>query len=85
MEEEITLDVKIETLLGVYSDPNRDPRFHVVSLVYVCKSDCMPIAADDAKTAEVIPLSSIGSLNLAFDHEKILADYLCWYKENRSV
>lgn len=38
MKEETSLDITIESLLGVYSDPKRDERFHTVSVVYVCKA-----------------------------------------------
>lgn len=35
MKEETSLDIKILGILGVYSDPNRDPRFHTASVVFV--------------------------------------------------
>jgi len=76
MKEEISLDVTIESLLGVYSDPKRDKRFHTVSVVYICKANGMPIAADDAKEAMVIPLKKLELDKLVFDHGKILKDYL---------
>ena len=38
MKEEISLDVKIKRLFGVYSDPKRDSRFHTVSVVYIAKA-----------------------------------------------
>ena len=56
MKEEVQLDVEIVDLLGVYSNPKRDPRFHVVSVVYICKANKDPVAADDAKSVEVISL-----------------------------
>jgi len=76
MKEEVTLDVQIERLLGVYSDPARDPRFHTVSAVFVCRASGMPVAADDAKKVHVVSKEEIGSLELAFDHRRILTDYL---------
>ena len=33
MKEETNLDITIESLLGVYSDPSRDERFHTASIV----------------------------------------------------
>lgn len=75
MKEEISLDVTIESLLGVYSDPSRDSRFHCVSIVYVCKAFGIPLGADDAKEAFVYPLSQIPFDKLVFDHARIIRDY----------
>jgi len=76
MKEELTLDVHIERLQGVYSDPVRDPRFHTVSAVFVCSAVGIPVAADDAKKVYIVPKEEIGSLALAFDHKRILTDYI---------
>lgn len=78
MKEEISLDVEITKLLGVYSDPKRDPRFHTASVVYVCRAYGEPKAADDAKEVIVIPKDRLASQQneLVFDHAKILEDYL---------
>jgi len=76
MQEEVQLDVEIVDLLGVYSDPNRDPRFHTVSIVYICKADKNPVAADDAKTAAVISLKDLQHMDLVFDHNEIISHYL---------
>ena len=76
MKEEISLDVTIKSLLGVYSDPNRDSRFHTVSVVYICKAKGIPVGADDAKEAKIYPLNKLPLDELVFDHKKILEDYL---------
>jgi 8-oxo-dGTP diphosphatase len=76
MKEETSLDVTIERLLGVYSDPARDPRFHTISVVYICKAYGEPRAEDDAKALEVIPKEKLNALSLVFDHKKIIGDYL---------
>lgn len=76
MKEEISLDVKIVKLLGVYSDPKRDMRFHTASVTYVCKAYGKPIGADDAKEASVYKLNNIPLDKLVFDHKLILEDYL---------
>ncbi len=80
MREETGLRISILHLLGVYSDPKRDPRFHIVSVVYVSRATGVPIAGDDAKYAHLFHFSQIPWKKLAFDHEKILKDYLK-YKE----
>lgn len=79
MKEEISLDVEIEGLLGVYSDPKRDKRFHTVSVVFVCKAYDKPVGADDAKKASLVELDSIEFDDLMFDHSKILKDYMTVY------
>jgi len=76
MGEEINLDVNIEKLSGVYSDPKRDPRFHTVSCVFVCSANGYPRAGDDAKEAFVVKLEEIPWEKLVFDHAKILEDFL---------
>ncbi|MFH0709364.1 MAG: NUDIX hydrolase [Pseudomonadota bacterium] len=81
MKEEISLDVTTKSLLGVYSDPTRDPRFHCVSIVYVCKALGVPEGADDAKEAFVYPLNDIPYDKLVFDHAKIIRDYCAAKKD----
>ena len=80
MKEETTLDITIESLLGVYSDPSRDERFHTASIVYICKAYGTPKAADDAKEVYVYKIDEIPLEKLVFDHKKIILDFL--EKEN---
>ena len=73
LREETGLDVIIVDLLGVYSDPARDPRGHNVSVVYrVARRGGSLAGADDADDARFFPLDALPSL--AFDHAQILAD-----------
>jgi 8-oxo-dGTP diphosphatase len=74
MREETSLDVELTDLLGVYSRPDRDPRGHTVSLVYVGRAQGAPRADDDAKNAGLFALDALPA-PLAFDHVEILADY----------
>ena len=76
MREETGLEVRIRSLLGVYSDPQRDPRFHTASCVFVCEAEGDPVGADDAKAARIVPLEAIPFSQLCFDHAQILRDYL---------
>jgi len=76
MREEVTLYVEIESLLGVYSDPLRDERFHTASVVYICKAIGTPKAADDAKKVFVFKEDEIPLEKLVFDHKKIIEDFL---------
>ena len=76
MKEEVTLDVTIESLLGIYSNPTRDPRFHTASAVYICKAVGTPKAADDAKEVFIYRLDEIPFDEIVFDHAEILKDFL---------
>ena len=82
MKEEISLDVEIQSLFGIYSDPKRDARFHTVSAVYICKAYGTPVGADDAKEAMVISPKDLKLSQLVFDHGKILEDYINQYHTN---
>lgn len=61
-------------LLGIYSDPARDPRGHTVSAVYVYISDVKATAGDDAKRAEYFDIEKLPE-QIVFDHRKVLDDY----------
>ena len=73
--EETCLQVRLQCLLGCYSDPARDPRGHTVSMIYVAQAHGEPRAADDAANVGIFDPADI-SVPLAFDHEQILWDYL---------
>jgi 8-oxo-dGTP diphosphatase len=73
--EETSLDVELLGQFHAYSDPARDPRLHTVSTVFIARAEGAPKAGDDARSAVIVdPLDR--SLHLAFDHRKILDDYL---------
>jgi len=74
VQEETGLEVKLHALLGVYSDPARDPRQHNLSVVYVGSATGQPTGGDDAARAEVFDIDDLPG-PLCFDHAKILADY----------
>jgi len=76
VKEETGLDAQIVKLLGVYSEPNRDPRFHVVSVVFVLDAFGELRGGDDAKKAVVFPIEDLPFDKIVFDHAKILKDYL---------
>lgn len=61
------------TLLGVYSEPKRDPRGHTVSVVFWGRArSTVATAGDDAASVEWV--ASWRKAKLAFDHAAILAD-----------
>lgn len=84
--EETGLHVELEALLGVYSDPARDPRRHTLSTVYIAstREPERLAAGDDAAAAawrrtEDVP----GNLVLAFDHAHILEHFKAWLRGER--
>ncbi len=73
VEEETGLKGKIHSLVGVYSDPNRDPRGHFVSVCFIV----IPVGGElrsgsDAKEVGLFGLNELPKL--AFDHEKMIKD-----------
>lgn len=76
MKEETSLDIEIESLLGVYSDPQRDPRFHTASVIYICRAIGTPKAEDDAKDLFIYKIEDIPFEDLVFDHKKIMKDFI---------
>jgi ADP-ribose pyrophosphatase YjhB (NUDIX family) len=73
-KEETNLGVKLVEQFHTYSNPNRDPRHHSISTVYIAKAKGIPRAKDDA-----VEIGIFNGLNLpeeiAFDHRSILKDY----------
>lgn len=73
--EETGLETDIKTLLGVYSDPTRDPRGHTASVVFELEVTGGKLqGGDDATEACLFDIDKIPEL--AFDHAKIISDYL---------
>ncbi len=81
-EEETGLKVEIKTILGVFSDPKREPNFpecHGISTVFIAEIiDGELKAGDDAKKAEFYKINELRKENLAFDHYQMIQDYLKW-------
>ncbi len=70
--EETGLAVELARLVGVYSDPDRDPRGHNVSVAFLARvlSGELSAATDAAETSLLDP----DTVELAFDHRRIIAD-----------
>ncbi len=74
-KEETGLDTEIKALVGVYSDPKRDPRGHTVSIAYLLERKGGELkGGDDASDANFFDIE--GLPELAFDHAKIIEDAL---------
>ena len=75
--EETSINVELENLVGVYSDPSRDPRRHTVTIAYTAKGNIRDMKADDdACDIGIYTKDDLEKLNIAFDHEKIINDCL---------
>jgi 8-oxo-dGTP diphosphatase len=71
-KEETGLDVECVELIGVFSDPGRDPRGHTISAIYLCRVVGGELSGgDDAAEARWFP--DVHTLELAFDHRQVLA------------
>jgi ADP-ribose pyrophosphatase YjhB (NUDIX family) len=73
-KEETSLDVQLVEQFHTYSDPERDPRHHTITTVFIAQGFGIPAPADDAKniglfTSKVLPKP------IVFDHQKIIDDY----------
>ncbi len=80
LEEETGLTGTNPRLLMVMGDPERDPRKHIVSIVYEIdvSEDQQATAGDDAADAKFWPIETVfnGELTLAGDHLQILSNWL---------
>lgn len=82
-KEETSLDVELISQFRTYSDPKRDPRFHTISTVYICRARGLPEAGDDAREIGVFSHKNLPR-PLAFDHQEILNDYYEWKKGRKT-
>jgi ADP-ribose pyrophosphatase YjhB (NUDIX family) len=73
-KEETGLDVQLISQFHTYSKPDRDPRHHSISTVFIAKASGTPCAADDAIVAGIFSRDNLPS-PITFDHADILADY----------
>jgi len=78
-EEETSIKVTDLKQFRTYSNPDRDPRQHTASTVFIATGTNQPIAADDALRAELFSQDNLPEL--VFDHQEILKDYY-EYKNN---
>ncbi len=68
--EETGLDVELKGLVGVFSDPDRDPRGHTVSICFAALGQGTPKASSDAQDVALFDLDDLPPL--AFDHQQII-------------
>lgn len=89
VKEETSLLVELVDILGVYSDPARDPRGHIMSTVFIGQispnNKDEAKAGDDAGALKWVDLNNIDRQNIGFDHKKIILDYNKWRQSNRGT
>ena len=80
LEEECGVKGSNPTLVCVRGKPDRDPRYHMISIVYLVEADpkAKPVAQDDAASAEWYDLKQVikTPARFAFDHHSILEEML---------
>ncbi|AIF69998.1 hypothetical protein PAP_08050 [Palaeococcus pacificus DY20341] len=83
-KEETGLNVELLGLVGVYSDPHRDPRGHTVTTAFLAVGRGELKGGDDAKEARVFTFQELKEIPLAFDHAEIINDALKLLEENNA-
>lgn len=79
--EETGLEVTLVRQFHTYSDPDRDPRQHTVSTVFIARASGRPHGSDDALQSRIFTRDTLP--DLVFDHRKILDDYFQEKGKNR--
>ena len=76
-KEETSIDIELIDLVNVYSEPDRDPRGHTITVAYTAKGDLSAGKADDdAKDIAIFSSAKLEGTDIAFDHERIIGDCL---------
>lgn len=83
VKEETGMGVRIASVVGIYSDPKRDPRGHTVAVAFLCRKTSGKMkAGDDAADIAWFDIDDALESPLAFDHRQILRDAL---RANKSL
>lgn len=81
-KEETSLNITLIEQFHSYSSPDRDPRHHTITTVFIARSQDKPAANDDAKRIGAFTKNRLPS-PIVFDHGKIIDDYFR-YKQGES-
>jgi 8-oxo-dGTP diphosphatase len=82
-KEETGLDIEDLRQFKTYSNPERDPRIHTISTVFIAKGKGELKSGDDAKNAKIFNKENLPE-NIAFDHRDILKEYFLFKNKLRS-
>ncbi len=83
-KEETCLDVQLLEQFHSYSNPQRDPRDHTITTVFIARASGVPKGSDDARRAESFTEKDLPS-PLVFDHAQILEDYFNYKRTGRRL
>lgn len=75
-KEETNCDLEDVREFNTYAEPNRDPRFHTISTVFIARGKGTPQSGDDAKNLKIVPYRELLNREYVFDHNQILTEYL---------
>jgi ADP-ribose pyrophosphatase YjhB (NUDIX family) len=78
-KEETSLSIELVEQFHTYSAPQRDPRYHTVSTVFIAKGQHSPKGGDDALEAVIFKPTDLPPL-LVFDHADIISDYFKYHQ-----
>ena len=81
-KEETSLDVTLVEQFYAYSKPDRDPRFHTASVVFIGDGKGVLDGRDDAREARVFTENALPG-QIAFDHSQIISDYFAYLKTGK--
>ena len=81
-KEETGLDIELLEQFFTYSAPGRDPRHHTLTVVFIAQAEGSPLAGDDAARAICAREGELPR-PMAFDHDRILADYFAYKRWGR--
>lgn len=81
-KEETSLDMALIEQFHAYSKPDRNPRFHTVSVVFIGDGKGTLAGRDDARKAEIFTEGSLPDA-IAFDHREIITDYFRYIKAGK--
>lgn len=74
MKEELGVTVRIKKLIGVYSNPKRDPRYHTVTIAFFLERTRGEIAIDyEASEYKFFSFNQLPQ-KIGFDHRKVIND-----------
>ena len=84
-KEETNVSVKLIDIIGVYSDFDRDPRGHTISIVFLASGNMENMKANsDAKDINIFSINDLKKTKLAFDHGKILNNGLNLFNKRKA-
>jgi ADP-ribose pyrophosphatase YjhB (NUDIX family) len=73
-QEETGLSIELLRQFHTYSSPDRDPRHHTITTVYIARAEGEPQGGDDASEARLFSRTTLPA-PIVFDHKQILNDY----------